>query len=608
MTDFTNSRGDRGLSTTTGTVLMLAIVVTLAALAYLATSGLVDENTTELAGVTFSENPDEGTVTAELISLQQPQNTDRVLLVHGGTLETLGTMNTVGETTDITPPADGSRILVIAVDDNDENPKTVIRDYDPGFSGSTTDDSTPFSTAPNCTEDVTYTDKDNDGYWGVDNVYELQCINEFGLEKNYELTQDIDASETSNWNDGKGFVPLGYYNNYNDYEAFTGDFKGRGHTVKELYIDRTDTDGVGLFALVFVGSSVDNVSSQDTSVTGNGEVGGLVGKNGGSIDNSSVTGDVSGNYQVGGLVGESGDNNITNSYATADVTGESDYVGGLVGKMGGNDGDQYSINNSFATGDVSGNNRVGGLVGSSGGNDDDRAGINNSFATGDVSGNNRVGGLAGYSGADATNSFAAGDVSGNRSVGGFVGLYGGGGTGGIDASTDNSSATGSVTGDNRVGGFVGGSVYIVSIDNSSASGDVTGNTSVGGFLGYSDNYRGSEISINNSYTTSSITGDEYVGGVLGYSESRYDVNIDNSYHAGQLEGNSNTGGIAPAGETNAINDSYWDESKSNADPGAGGTPLSTEQMTGSSAEDNMNLDFNNTWRTTDSYPELQAEG
>ena len=83
------------------------------------------------------------------------------------------------------------------------------------------------------------------------------------------------------------------------------------------------------------------------SVTGTGvtsHMGGLVGWNiFGSITNSYATGSVTGSGSVGGLVGRNDRSTITNSYATGSVTGMSisSIVGGLVGRNSG------TITNSY---------------------------------------------------------------------------------------------------------------------------------------------------------------------------------------------------------------------------------------------------------------------
>ena len=75
---------------------------------------------------------------------------------------------------------------------------------------------------------------------------------------------------------------------------------------------------------------------------------------------------------------------ISSSYSSANVTGRSNYVGGLVG---------YSlagITSCYATGSVTGNGDVGGLVGQA-----FSGTISSSYATGKVTGNTYAGGLAG---------------------------------------------------------------------------------------------------------------------------------------------------------------------------------------------------------------------
>ena len=95
-------------------------------------------------------------------------------------------------------------------------------------------------------------------------------------------------------------------------------------------------------------------------VEGRTDVGGLVGKNdGGSIAASYATGTVAAarGSGVGGLVGtNSGSATVTAIYATGRVEGRTD-VGGLVGKNSG------TITAGYAIGRVSGQSDIGGLVG-----------------------------------------------------------------------------------------------------------------------------------------------------------------------------------------------------------------------------------------------------
>ncbi len=99
------------------------------------------------------------------------------------------------------------------------------------------------------------------------------------------------------------------------------------------------------------------------SVTGENIVGGLIGVNvNRTIGNSFASGAVYGITIVGGLAGKNThDGNIINCYATGDVTGENQ-IGGLVGINGEEYFNGY-IRYCYATGFVSGNNDKGGLVG-----------------------------------------------------------------------------------------------------------------------------------------------------------------------------------------------------------------------------------------------------
>ncbi|TKX48320.1 trypsin-like serine protease [Halorubrum sp. ASP121] len=96
------------------------------------------------------------------------------------------------------------------------------------------------------------------------------------------------------------------------------------------------------------------------SVNGSNLVGGLVGTNvGGIIQNVTASGSVTGDRTVGGLVGAHSEGTITTGVASGSVSGTSGFgdVGGLVGRNSG------TIQQTFAVGTVSRGGDVGGLVG-----------------------------------------------------------------------------------------------------------------------------------------------------------------------------------------------------------------------------------------------------
>ena len=244
----------------------------------------------------------------------------------------------------------------------------------------------------------------------------------------YELTVDLDFAGTQ-WEDPTGgtfsgtrvtggWAPIGDNSTSGAASRFTAMFEGNDYTLSNLYINRPSTDDVGLFGYIGSGSEVCNLGLEGGSVTGNDYVGGLVGRNRGTISASYATGNADGSNQVGGLVGRNGGGTISASYATGAADGSSS-VGGLVGR---NDG---TISASYAAGGATGSSSsVGGLVGlnSSGGT------ISACYAAGGATGSSSsVGGLVGLNSSGGTISacYATGNADGNYNVGGLVGLNAG---------------------------------------------------------------------------------------------------------------------------------------------------------------------------------------
>ncbi len=239
----------------------------------------------------------------------------------------------------------------------------------------------------------------------VTNICQLQGISSSPAAY-YVLMDNIDARETEGWNNRAGFEPIA---------SFSGSFVNPGtYEIRSLTISRGEERNVGLFSVLgggtiqgirLVGSRTtgrENVGSlvgfntgagviegcfaTDSVVGGGNLVGGLVGQSNGNINNSNATGSVSGNVEVGGLVGYQDLGSVTSgSNATVSVSG-NDHVGGLVGRQA----IASTISDSYATGSVFGTgDNIGGLVGESGGN------IINGYATGSVFGQRDVGGLVG---------------------------------------------------------------------------------------------------------------------------------------------------------------------------------------------------------------------
>ena len=245
-------------------------------------------------------------------------------------------------------------------------------------------------------------------YMLVNTVYDLQNI-ENNLSGTYALGTNIDASATSNWNRGAGFVPIGTLQN-----PFFGSLNGESFAINNLTIN-SSAAYVGLFGAIGLGGSVQNLGIGNISLTaagwdGSGDyahVGALAGINQGTISDSYATGTIvsASPYgtapDTGGLVGTNS-GSIGYSYASVNITerstGDALYLGGLVGWN-----QSGIITQSYATGTVTNTSisdaEVGGLIGVNSGR------VSQSYSIGAVSGLGNLGGLIGSNSGTVASSY-----------------------------------------------------------------------------------------------------------------------------------------------------------------------------------------------------------
>jgi hypothetical protein len=165
-----------------------------------------------------------------------------------------------------------------------------------------------------------------------------------------------------------------------------------GHTISNLYINQPGSLFSGLFGSTFnwtsVPAKIQNLGVINVNINGGLFAGALVGYNQlGYISNCYSTGTLTGNSSfVGGLVGSSlNDSYITYCYSEANVSRASGDLsgGGLVGYLYDSEiSNSYSRGSVTSTFDHSRNTYCGGLVGDAEGN----ALIRNCYSTGLVSG------------------------------------------------------------------------------------------------------------------------------------------------------------------------------------------------------------------------------
>lgn len=259
-----------------------------------------------------------------------------------------------------------------------------------------------------------------DGKYEISTLDHLLWIstNSGSWSSDFIQTADINASSTSNWNEGAGFSPIGNFD-----IKFTGTYDGNNHSIDNLYIYQPENSIIGLFGCLsgdVTTTGVYNLGVSNVNITGKNLVGGLIGntRDYSTVNNCYSTGVVSGNMIVGGLIGFNYSNStINNCYSTVNISASDTDAGGLVGQSL-----SSTINSSFSSGSVSGIINVGGLAGYINTNST----VSNCYSSCSVSiaGDNSdiVGGLVGQS-ANSTinNSYSTGSVSGVSNVGGLLG-------------------------------------------------------------------------------------------------------------------------------------------------------------------------------------------
>ena len=172
-------------------------------------------------------------------------------------------------------------------------------------------------------------------------------------------------------------------------KKYQGTFDGNGKTIRNLFISSTSNE-IGFFGYVadcriknitfdnakvkgndncstgilagYVRSCViENIkTTENCSVEGQYETGGIAGGANGNISNCENHAIVKGLHSVGGIVGICFDseNSITSCANYGEITGTEDFVGGIIGYFG-----EGSLQNSANYGNVTGDARVGNLIG-----------------------------------------------------------------------------------------------------------------------------------------------------------------------------------------------------------------------------------------------------
>lgn len=146
-------------------------------------------------------------------------------------------------------------------------------------------------------------------YMLVNNVRDLQDITA-SLSANYALSQNIDAAETKNWNEGRGFDPL-KINRKDKHMPFSGNFDGNNYVITGLFINHPEENEIGLFGR---NRGRENLYNTIENLT---------------LENFEITGD----HYVGSLAGSSIHSNLSNIKIINPKINSINVAGGLVGTI-----------------------------------------------------------------------------------------------------------------------------------------------------------------------------------------------------------------------------------------------------------------------------------
>ena len=193
-------------------------------------------------------------------------------------------------------------------------------------------------------------------------------------DKVFKQTADIDASSTSLWESGAGFLPIG-----DEYGTiFSGSYDGQGYKITGISISRSTTDNIGFFG--GVNGTITNTILENPNIAGHSITGGLIGLALGATvaDCAVIGGSVGGVVTAGGLIGLLGYSSMNGCYSTTSVSARA-YSGGLIGETY---GDVTVCTDCYSTGpdSVTASN-CGGFIGVAWGGT-----ISNCYSSGSVSG------------------------------------------------------------------------------------------------------------------------------------------------------------------------------------------------------------------------------
>lgn len=413
----------------------------------------------------------------------------------------------------------------------------------------------------------------------ADDLKKIGNDKDYPLNAYYELTGDIDLNCSSD----NQWEPIMIEAD----KDFTGNFNGKGYTIKGLYINNSNRQQ-SLFG---------NVTGRIKNLTVEGEIivsgainpkaAGFVSNlgNKGIIENCinrvniTVTGTNS--YYVGGIVGDClAQASIENCENYGTISGTL-AVGGIVGFF--ENATDVTISNCINYGNINGTKLVGGIAGNAASKNskgeiiNEKIKISKCYNRGKIEGTaSFIGGIIGNTEFDIEDCKNLAEIKGIAAVGGIVGKIEG------DKCISNSSNTGKISGNGVFCGGIAGQVAgesLIRVCYNNAEISNTGNHTAGiaGII--------TSSKIEDCYSIGKITSTANdVGGIVGTAQTN--SNIKNCYSASNINATTSTKGSILGNNENGnsvtLENCYYLDTV-----GIGGVAGTDDENTKATLEDDM---------------------
>ena len=288
----------------------------------------------------------------------------------------------------------------------------------------------------------------------------------FSLEADIDMTGWIAENNPS-----QGWLPI-----EGNSVVKTLDFNGNGHTIKNLWINRPNSDYVGLFGYIATEGRIYNLKLENANYVGNDYIGGIIAESSYmNLESCGFNGKISGNDKLGGILGYCDvceNTSIINCFSRCIIAG-NDQAGGIVGYIrceydeAAMKSQSIKISGCTSYNKINGNSSLGGIIGSA-----------YTTKSADIYVNS---------------CYSYNAIKGKKNLGGITGFY------------------------NRYNSSIHS--YYGHISNCYTNGFIIGDSNIGGIAGYfEDRYGG--IGITDCYANfNNIQGNDYVSGIIGNATS-----------------------------------------------------------------------------------------